>query len=138
MYSFPDLKPVCCSMSGSNCCFLTCKQISQETGQEVWYSCLFKNVTQFVVIHTVKGLDVVTKAEVEDEFLRCINKFVFIKLGGIFSYYFFKNLLCPFLSSPTETPCYAQDDMLGGGPEISEALLNFHFFSIVFRLDKLY
>ena len=27
-YSFPDLEPVCCSMSSSNCCFLTCIQIS--------------------------------------------------------------------------------------------------------------
>ena len=30
MYSFPDLEPVCCSMCASNCCFLTCIQISQE------------------------------------------------------------------------------------------------------------
>ena len=37
-YSFPHLKPVCCSMSSSNCCFLTCMQISQKTGQVVWYS----------------------------------------------------------------------------------------------------
>src|SRR5574341_2299866 len=28
--SFPSLEPVCCSMSSSNCCFLTCIQISQE------------------------------------------------------------------------------------------------------------
>ena len=55
MYSFPNLGPVCCSMSSSNCCFLTCIQISQETGQVVWYSHLFKNFTQFIVIHTVKG-----------------------------------------------------------------------------------
>ena len=32
------LEPVCCSMSSSNCCFLTCIQISQEAGQVVWYS----------------------------------------------------------------------------------------------------
>ena len=38
MYSFPNLKPVCCSMSGSNCCFLTCTQVSQEAGKVVWYS----------------------------------------------------------------------------------------------------
>ena len=31
-YSFPDLEPVCCSMSGYNCCFLTCIQVSQEAG----------------------------------------------------------------------------------------------------------
>ena len=43
MYSFPDLEPVLCSMSSSNCCFLTCIQISQEAGKVVWYSCLLKN-----------------------------------------------------------------------------------------------
>ena len=31
-YSFPDLQSVCCSMSRSNCCFLTCTLGSQETG----------------------------------------------------------------------------------------------------------
>ena len=31
MYSFPDLEPVYCSLSDSNCCFLTCIQIFQET-----------------------------------------------------------------------------------------------------------
>ena len=41
MYSFPNLEPVCWSMSSSNCCFLTCIQISQEAGKEVWYSQLF-------------------------------------------------------------------------------------------------
>ena len=56
MYSFPNLKPVCCSMSGSNCCFLTCIQISQEAGQVVWCSHLFMNFPQFIVIHTVKDL----------------------------------------------------------------------------------
>ena len=64
MYSFPDLKPVCCSMSSSNCCFLTCTQIYQEAGQVVWYSHLFKNFPQFIVIHVVKGFGVVNKAEV--------------------------------------------------------------------------
>ena len=41
MYSFSYLEPVCCSMSSSNCCFLTCIQSSQEAGQVVWYSHLF-------------------------------------------------------------------------------------------------
>ena len=41
MYSFPNLESVCCSMSRSNCCFLTCIQISQRAGQVVWYSHLF-------------------------------------------------------------------------------------------------
>ena len=65
MYSFPYLEPVCCSMSSSNCCFLTCIQISQEAVKVVWYSHLFKNFAQFFVIHTVKGFGVVNKAEVD-------------------------------------------------------------------------
>ena len=52
-------------MSGPNCCFLTCIQVSQETGKEVWYSHLYKNFPQFVVIHTVKGFSIVNKAEVD-------------------------------------------------------------------------
>ena len=65
MYSFSYLEPVCFSMSSFNCCFLTCIQISQEAGQVVWYSHLFKNVPQFVVIYTVKGFGLVNKAEVD-------------------------------------------------------------------------
>ena len=65
MFSFPDLEPVCCSMSGSNHGFLTCIQISQEAGQVVWYSHLLKNFPQFVVILTVNGFGVINKAEVD-------------------------------------------------------------------------
>ena len=61
-------------MSVSNCSFLTSIQISQEAGQVVWYSLLFQNFPQFVVIHTVKGFDVVNKAEVD----------VFLKLSCYF------------------------------------------------------
>ena len=43
-------------MSSSNYCFLTCIQVSQEAGQVVWYSHLFQNFPQFIVIHTVKAL----------------------------------------------------------------------------------
>ena len=64
MYSFPDLEPVCCSTSSSNCCFLTCIQISREADQVVLYSHLFQNFPQFIVIHTVKGFAIVNKAEV--------------------------------------------------------------------------
>ena len=56
-------------MSGSNCSFLTCIQISQETAKVVWYSHLLKNFPQFVLIYTVKGFGVVNKAEVFLEFL---------------------------------------------------------------------
>ena len=52
-------------MSCSNCCFLTCIQISQDVGQVVWYSHLFQNFPQFIVIHTVKGLGIVNKAEID-------------------------------------------------------------------------
>ena len=65
MYSFPNLNPVCSSMSGSNCCFFTCIHVSQEAGQVVWYSNLFQNFPQFVVIHTVKGFCIVSEAEVD-------------------------------------------------------------------------
>ena len=64
-YSFPDLEPVCCSMSVSSYCFLTCIQISQEAGQVVWCSHLLKNFPYFVVIHTVKGFGIVNKAEID-------------------------------------------------------------------------
>ena len=55
-------------MSGSNCCFLSYTQVSQETGKVVWYSHLFKNFPQFVVIHTVKGFSGVNEADVFLEF----------------------------------------------------------------------
>ena len=52
-------------MSSSNCCFLTCIQISQEAGQVVWCSHLFQNFPQFVVIHAVKGFGIINKAEID-------------------------------------------------------------------------
>ena len=52
-------------MSSSNCCFLTCIQISQEAGQVAWYSHLFQNFPQFIVIHTVKSFGIVNKAEID-------------------------------------------------------------------------
>ena len=47
-------------MSSSNCCFLTCIQISQLAGQVSG-----QNFPQFIVIHTVKGFDMVNKAEID-------------------------------------------------------------------------
>ena len=52
-------------MSNSKCCFLTCIQLPQEAGQVVWYSHLFQNFPQFIVIHTVKGFGIVNKAEID-------------------------------------------------------------------------
>ena len=53
------------SMSSSNCCFLTCIQMSQKAGQVVWYSHLLKNFLQLFMIHTVKGFGIVNKTEVD-------------------------------------------------------------------------
>ena len=64
-YSFPNFEPVHYSMSRSSCFFLICIQVSQETGKVVWYSHLFKNFPQFVVIYTVKGFNIVNKTEVD-------------------------------------------------------------------------
>ena len=52
-------------MSSSNCCFLTCIQISQEVGQGIWHSHLFQNFPQFIEILTVKGFGIVSKAEID-------------------------------------------------------------------------
>ena len=64
MYSFPSLEPICCFMSSSNCCFLNSTQISQEAGQEVWYSHLFKNFPVCCDPH-IKGFSVVKEAGVD-------------------------------------------------------------------------
>ena len=60
-----NLEPVCCSMSRSNFCFLTCIQVSQEAGQVVWYFHLFQNFPRCIVIHTIKGFGIVNKAEID-------------------------------------------------------------------------
>ena len=65
MCSFAYLETVCCSISSSNCCFLTYIQISQGAGQVVWYSHLFQNFPQFIVIHKFKGCGIVNWAEID-------------------------------------------------------------------------
>ena len=47
------------------CFFFICTQISQEAGKVVWYSHLFRNVPQFVVIHRAKGFSIVNEAEID-------------------------------------------------------------------------
>ena len=56
-------------MSTSNYCFLTCTQITQEAGLVAWYSHLFQNFPQFIVIHIAKGFGIGNKAEI-DVFLK--------------------------------------------------------------------
>ena len=41
------------------------RDVVQETGEVVWYSHLFQNVPQFIVIHTVKGFGIVNKAKID-------------------------------------------------------------------------
>ena len=89
-------------MSGSNCCFLTFIQISQQTGQVVWYSHLLKNFPQFIVIHTVKGFGIVNKAEVD----------VFLEL------------FC-FLDDPTNV-----GNLISGSSAFSKSSLNIWKFSV--------
>ena len=50
MYFFPNFELVHCSMSGSDCCFLTCIQISQEVGKMVCYFHLFKNFPHRILL----------------------------------------------------------------------------------------
>ena len=57
-------------------------QVSQEAGKVVWYSYLFKNVTQFVVIYTVKGFIIVNEAEV-DVFLEFSSFFLIQRMLAI-------------------------------------------------------
>ena len=59
MYSFLNFEPVHCSTTISNCCFLTCIQISQEAGQVVWYSHLlgiFHSLPQVSILFNRKSL----------------------------------------------------------------------------------
>ena len=94
-YSFPDLESVYCFMSGSNCCFLTCIQVSQEADKVVWYSHLFKNFPQFVVIHIVKGFSVVKEGEVMSLLFNMLSRLVIAFLPRS------KHLLISWLQSPS-------------------------------------
>ena len=107
MYSFSYLDPVCCSMSSYNCCFLTRIQISQEAGQVVWYSYLFQNFSQFVVIHTVKDFCIVNKAEID----------VFLELSS-------------FFKDPTDV-----DNLISGSSAFSKTSLNIWKFTIHILLN---
>ena len=83
-------------MSSSNCCFLTCIQVSQEAAQVVWYSHLFQNFPQFIVIHTVKGYGIVNKAEID----------IFLEL-------------CCFFDDPTDV-----DNLISASSPFSNTSLN--------------
>ena len=101
-YSFPNLEPVYCSMSSSNCCFLTYIHISQKAGTVVWYSHLFANFSQFIVIHTLKGFGIINKAEVN----------VFLEL-------------CCFFNDPADV-----GSLISGSSTFSKSSLNIWKFTV--------
>ena len=68
----------------------------------VWYSHLFQNIAQFVVIHTVKGFGVVNKAETD----------VFLELS------------C-FFDNPTDV-----GNSISGSPAFSKSSLNIWKFLV--------
>ena len=94
-------------MSGFNCCFLTCIQISQEAGQVGRYSQLLKNFPEFVMTHTVKGFDTVSEAEVD----------VFLELS------------C-FFYGPTDV-----GNLISGSSAFSKSSLNIWKFSVHILLE---
>ena len=81
MYSFPNLEPVCCSMSSSSCCFLTCIHVSQEADTVVSYPISLR-IFQFLRIHTVKGFSIVNEAEVD--FFVCFQILLLLKFIPFF------------------------------------------------------
>ena len=88
-------------MSSSNCCFLTCIQISQETSQVVWYS----HLSEFSTVYcdpTVKGFGIVNKAEID----------VFLELS------------C-FFHDPTDV-----GNLISGSSAFSKASLNIRKFTV--------
>jgi len=100
-YSFSYLEPVCCSMSSSNCCFLTCIQISQEAGQLTGIPISWR-IFQFVVIHTIKGFGIVNKAEID----------VFLELSCFFN------------------DAADVDNLISGSSAFSKATLNIWKFTV--------
>ena len=71
-------------MSSSNCCIMTCIQISQEAGQVVWYSHFLNNFPQSVVIHTVKGFGIVNK----QKYMFFWNSLIFLMVQRILAVWF--------------------------------------------------
>ena len=84
-------------MSSSNCCFLTCIQVSQEAGQVVWYSHLLKNFPQFIVIHAVKGFGIrtVAKTHLKSRHLNCLTTG---QTGNTLVLYLFPKAMSPHTS----------------------------------------
>ena len=69
---------ICCSMFSSNCCLLTCIQVSQEASKVVWYSHLFK---KFPVCHDPHSQRLYCSNEAKTDFSG--------ERGGKFPYFFY-------------------------------------------------
>ena len=67
MHSFPNMKPVCCSMFGSNCCFWPEYRFLRRQLRRSGIP-ISLGIFQSIVIHTVKGFSVVNEADVFLEF----------------------------------------------------------------------
>ena len=87
-------------MSHSNCCFLTCTQVSRAAGKVVWYSHLLKNFPQVIVIHIIKGFIIVSEAEIEI-FWNSLAFFVIQRMLAIWSL-----VPLPFLKSTYTSGSY--------------------------------
>ena len=70
MYYFPNFEPVLCSMCGLTVASCPAYKILRRQVDDLVYILteifhLFKNIPQFVVIHTVKGFIIVNEAEID-------------------------------------------------------------------------
>ena len=80
----------------------------------VWYSHLFQNFPQFVVIHTVKGFGIVNKAEID----------VFWKLSCLFFFSLFSFLL-QYWDDPSDV-----GNLISGSSAFSKTSLNIWKFTV--------
>ena len=117
MYFFSYLEPVCCSMSSSNCCFLTWIQISQEAGQVVWYSIslrIFHSLLWSITSHrsewpSSKSLQIINVGEGVE--IRVPSDTV---SGNVNWYSHYGRQLCRLLKKlKTELPCDLAISLLG-------------------------
>ena len=93
-------------MTGSNSCFLTCIQLSQEAGKVVWYSRLFKNFPVCCDPH-IKGFSIVNEAELD----------IFLEFFWLFY-------------DPTDV-----GNLISGSSAVSKSSLNFWKFSVHMLLE---
>ena len=84
----------------------------------VWYSHLFQNFPQFIVIHTVKGFGIVNKAEID----------IFLELS-----FFFHDSACsnPYDFDMGEIVCVVTEIQ---GNQLSVLKIDKHFFKMLITL----